>query len=99
MTETVRGHSLWFIPPPEIYDLFSDIISRLSKKYASENFDPHITLIGEIGGGQEDIVSKAARLASLLKPCGITLTKMGYFDEYYRSLFVCAEQSDAETIR
>jgi len=89
-----EGYSIWLIPTGEVYQKLSEIISQLSEKYSAPNFEPHVTLIGDLLGSKEEVISKTARLADLLKPFEIKLKKADYFDEYFRCLFIRAEKTD-----
>jgi len=89
-----EGYSIWLIPEEEVYQKLAEIISQLSKKYSTPNFEPHVTLIGNLLGAGEEIISKTSKLASQLKPFKIKLKRAGYFDEYFRCLFIRAEKTN-----
>lgn len=88
------GYSIWLMPTGEVYNKLSKILSTLSKKYFSPNFEPHVTLIGELIGSEEEILSKTLYLAGNLRPFNIRLTRVEYLDVYFRSLFVRVEETD-----
>lgn len=88
-----KGYSIWLTPTGEVYRKLAEIISQLSKKYSTPNFEPHLTLIGDLLGSEEEIISKALKLAERLKPFEIKLKKADYFDEYFKCLFIRAERS------
>jgi len=92
MAET-KGYSLWFIPDNEIYDMLSDLISKLSSRLHTPVFEPHLTLIGEVEGEEKGIIQKTEELASAIRPFEITLTRIGYLDHFFRCLFIRAEES------
>jgi len=48
-----KGYSLWLMPTEEVYDGLNTIISQLSRKYSTQYFKPHVTLIGEILGSED----------------------------------------------
>lgn len=83
-----RGYSIWFMPTDEIYDKFNYIINQLSKEYNSPRFEPHVTLIGQRVGSEEEIIKKTEKIASKIKPFKIQLTTVDYRDYYFRALFV-----------
>lgn len=87
-----EGYSIWLIPTGEVHQKLAELISQLSKKYSSPNFEPHVTLIGDLLGVEEEIISKTSELANLLKPFEINLKKADYFDEYFKCLFIRAEK-------
>ena len=88
-----KGYSIWLIPAGEVYQKLSEIISKLSEKYSAPNFEPHVTLIGDLLGVEEEIISKTSELANLLKPFEINLKKADYLDEYFKCLFIRAEKT------
>lgn len=85
-----KGYSIWLTPTGEVYRKLAEIISQLSKKYSTPNFEPHLTLIGDLIGSEEEIISKTLKLAEQLKPFEIKLKKADYFDEYFKCLFIRA---------
>jgi 2'-5' RNA ligase len=82
------------MPTGEVYARLEKMISDLSKKYSSPRFAPHVTLLGELTGSYREIEMRASRLSVNLRPHAIKLTKLEYFDEYFRSLFIRVEETD-----
>lgn len=89
-----KRYSLWIMPAGDVYDRLKDIILRLSLKYSTPRFEPHITLIGGLSGSEEEILSRISRLTASLRPFTVKLTKTEYLDEYYRCLFLRAKETD-----
>ena len=88
-----KGYSIWLIPAGGVYQKLSEIISQLSEKYSAPNFEPHITLLGNLIGPEEDLISKTLKLTAQLKPFKINLKKADYLDEYFKCLFIRAEKT------
>ncbi|MBU2577814.1 2'-5' RNA ligase family protein [Patescibacteria group bacterium] len=90
-----EGYSIWLIPSGDVYQELAKIISQLSEKYSTPNFEPHVTLIGagELVGTEEEMLSKTSKLTDLLRPFKIKLIKADYFDEYFRCVFIRAEKT------
>jgi 2'-5' RNA ligase len=88
-----KGYSIWLIPTGEIYQKLSKIISQLSRKHSAPNFEPHVTLIGDLLGSEKEIIDKTSELAKSLEPFEIKLNKAGYLDNYWRCLFIQAEKT------
>ena len=88
-----EGYSIWLIPSGDVYQKLAEIISQLSDKYSAPNFEPHVTLIGDLLGAKEEIISKTTKLAGSLKPFEIKLKRVDYLDEYFKCLFVRAEKT------
>lgn len=90
----IGKYSLWLMPSENAYNKLAEIISGLSKKYSTPNFEPHVTLIGSLVGSEDDMIAKTSRLAIGIKPYQIKLTKIEYLDEYFKSLFVRVEETE-----
>lgn len=88
-----EGYSIWLMPTGGVYHQLGEIISQLSKKYSTPNFEPHVTLLGNLIGPREDLISKTLKLAEQLKPFEIKLKGADYFDEYFKCLFIRAQKS------
>ncbi len=56
----------------------------LSKTYHGPLFEPHVTLLGDLLGSEDEITAQTLRLA----PYDIQLTFSGYEDYYFRCLFL-----------
>lgn len=91
--EKAKGYSLWLMPSGDVYNRLAKTISQLSREYSAPNFEPHVTLIGSLIGSREEILTKTAKVASLIQPYEIRLTEVSYLDEYFRSLFVKVEET------
>ena len=86
--------SLWLMPTGDAYHALANLIFDLSKEYSSPRFAPHVTLLGELHGSEEEIRSRTSRLSANLKPYAIDLTRIEYLDEYSRSLFIRVEETE-----
>ncbi|MFC1663794.1 2'-5' RNA ligase family protein [Patescibacteria group bacterium] len=86
-------YSIWLIPTGEVYKRFKEKISQLSRQYNSPNFDPHITLIGELVGSEEEVATKTTKLTNIIQPFKIKFLKADYFDEHFKALFIRAEKT------
>lgn len=80
--------SLWLLLPREAHARFQALIARLSARLGTPTFEPHITLLGGIGGTEEDLRQRTAALARELAPFEARLLEATGLDEYYRCLFV-----------
>lgn len=87
-----KEYSIWLMPKGTIYDKLSDIISKISQEYKVPNFQPHVTLIGELKGN--DLIAKAQLLASQIKPYTIKLKHPCVLNEYFRNLFLKVEEAE-----
>lgn len=90
---SATGYSLWLMPEGRLYNRLKGTITQLSGRYFTPAFEPHVTLLGLIPGTKEEVVSKTARLASMLQPYEIRLRGVDHLDEYFRCLFVRVEKT------
>jgi len=85
--------SILLLPKGKIYTKLSSLIIRLSNKYNSPLFEPHVTLIGKLNINKKGAISKTLKLAENLKPYLIRINNPIYLNEYYKSLFLKAEKT------
>lgn len=83
-----KGYALWLMPKEPMFSLLAGKISRLSHEYSTPRFDPHLTLLSEITGQEQEIRAKSGALASSFTPIKAELGGIGYLDEYFRCLFI-----------
>lgn len=83
-----KGSALWLMPEEPMFSLLADEISRLSQRFLTPFFEPHITLVGGITAAEKEAVAESALLARLIKPFRIELGEVGYCEEYFRCLFI-----------
>ncbi len=87
-------YSIWLRPFGDIAFSLEQRIKKLSEEYGTPSFKPHVTLLGSIDKGETELVQLTETLASSLSPFEIVLTKAGYSDRFYQSLYVNVEPSD-----
>ncbi len=85
--------SLWLIPNQNDEDYFAKIIHRLSKRYKSPVFKPHVTVFTGIGTREDDIENIiteciAGRPVISLNARGVSCT-----NTFFKSLFVSFDNS------
>lgn len=83
------------MPPGDVCNQLTEVILQLSRKYSTPNFEPHVTLLGGLTGTEEEILSKTSKLANLIQPYAINLTKMDYLDECFKCLFIKVEETES----
>ncbi len=82
------------MPEGDVYKKLSNLITQLSKEYSTPNFEPHITILHSLVMMEEDIINKTRHLASTINPFKVKLNVIDYLEEYFRCLFVRAEETD-----
>ena len=86
-------YSIWLMPQSNVGETLGKLIKKLARKYKAPVFLPHVTLIGSLTGEASEIVEQTRKLASLLKPYDIRLTRADCLDEYFRCLFMRVEET------
>jgi 2'-5' RNA ligase len=81
-------YSLWIVPPIKISEPLQEVITNLSAKYGSPDFEPHITLLGNISSDLESLKQKAGLLVSKLKPFPISFSEVSFSTTYFQSVLV-----------
>lgn len=89
----LRDYALWIIPEGKAYRELKQLIDLLSRTYSRPSFDPHITVLGRVTGSGNELIAKVARLAGIIRPFLISLRRIEYLDEYFRSLFIKSDES------
>lgn len=81
------------MPTGGVYNKIAEMISTLSRRYESPDFPPHVTLLGGLLGSEEEIVRKTEQLAGQIRPLTIMLTHVDSLKEYFRCLYLRADES------
>ena len=89
-----KGYSIWLMPIGEVYNTLNSLILKLSRKYSTSYFKPHVTLIGSLTGSEKGIIAKTVQLASLIHPLRIELDRVEYLNKYFRCLFIKVKETD-----
>ena len=87
-------YSLWLEPNGDVAYKLQERIKKLSKKYESPLFAPHVTLLGSLQASETELIPLTNTLASSLHPFELTLTKGGYQDRFYQSLFIHIDKTN-----
>lgn len=92
MTESAT-YSLWLEPSGDVAYKLQERIKKLSKENDTPLFSPHVTLLGGLTATKTELVPLANTLASSVEPFELQLTKAGYLNTYYQSLFIHVEEN------
>jgi len=83
------------MPDGRVYKELARLISRLSREWSTDNFEPHVTLLGGLLDSEEAISSRTSQLATWIRPYEINLTAVDYLDEFFRCLFLRVERTES----
>ncbi len=81
-------YSLWLMPSGGAEHMLADAIYSLSHEFSPPLFPPHITLIGELTGSEEELTRRTQEVARQIAPFSVELTTPAYLDVYFRALYM-----------
>jgi 2'-5' RNA ligase len=86
-------YSLWLMPEGEVHREFADVIVRLSERFGTPTFEPHVTLLGGLHGAERDIVTRISDIVRTMRPVEIRTSTLHSQEDYFRQFFVQVEKS------
>lgn len=86
-------YHLWLKPSGPSYEVLAGLIRGLAKELRAPMFEPHVTLLGQLEGNEQDHIQKATILGERLEPFGIELGAASYRDEHFKCLFLRVNES------
>ena len=84
---------LWLTPEKEVYDCLAGLINQLCQQYRGPQFEPHITLLGEIEGDEPSICQQTHALVRNLQPLKLHFLEPAYAAEYFRCLYYKVDET------
>ena len=81
-------YSIWLMPSGGADALLAAAIAELSRTYDGPSFEPHVTLLGDLLGSEEDVATRTLQLAQRLRPYEVQLSTPAYLDQYFRCVFL-----------
>lgn len=88
MTNQKNSYSLWIRPSQAQIDELTKIISRLSHRYRTTPFPPHITLLSNVTAPINTIDKTCRKLIELHQAFDIALKEIAFTQDYYRNLYI-----------
>ena len=88
--DQAQGFSLWLMPEGEPHDRLAAWIERLSARYRTRPFQPHLTLLAGVTGSQADLLDAARRAARSLAPFVVHCSGVEGREQHFRCLFLRA---------
>jgi len=90
----MNNYSIWLIPQKKDKKIFEENIIKISKKYNSPKFIPHITLIPKIEGSIDDISEKILKAIQNNSSFNLEFNSIKTTDNYWRSVFLEGKKSE-----
>lgn len=86
-------YTIWLQPTGNIAYQLQERINKLSQKYDTPSFEPHVTLISGLKRSEMEMKALLNTLAASVSPFELTLSKAGYRDTFYQSLFIYVQKN------
>ena len=84
-------YHLWLVPAGEPQHALAAVISTLARELGAPVFEPHVTLLANLGDAEHEHLRRAEELAGRLQPTRIVLSEPSYTDEFFQCLFMKVE--------
>jgi 2'-5' RNA ligase len=81
------------MPEGEVRRQFADVIARLSERFGTPTFDPHVTLLGGLHGEERDIVARISDIVRTMRPVEIRTSTLHSQEDYFRQFFAQVEKT------
>jgi 2'-5' RNA ligase len=88
-------YHLWLKPSGKVFDILVKTIADLGLAYQAPFFEPHVTLLSDLPGTEEEISVQTAQLGTSLRPIDIQLTEPAYGDQYFQCVFLKVQETPA----
>jgi 2'-5' RNA ligase len=85
---TTATYHLWFKPAGRAYETLAQTIRTLAGQLDTPVFEPHVTLLAYLNGGETEHFQRAGELATRLKPCEVILTEPSFQNDYFQCLYM-----------
>jgi 2'-5' RNA ligase len=86
-------YHLWLKPSGAFRDTLTRTIRKLAHELGSPTFEPHVTLLADLIGTEQDHVRRSRIAARQLRPFSIILNQPSYLNQYFQCLFMRVQQT------
>lgn len=91
----MKKYSIWIVPKGRLYEELLFEIKNISKKYGTEEFEPHLTLYGAFEAVcDEQVIKQTKNVFLKFKPFEVEVLDFGFTDQFYRCLFLRIEKTE-----
>jgi 2'-5' RNA ligase len=88
-------YSLWWKPAGTTFETLAQVIREFAQEHGDTPFEPHVTLLGNVGGTEREILRTSAELAGSLRPVPTVLTGPAYGREHFQCVYMLVDQTPA----
>ena len=86
-------YSLWLRPSQDQIDEFTNIISKLSHRFRTIPFPPHITILSSITSDLDSTMQTCKQIVNQHHSFDLSLAGIAYSESYFRNLYILANPS------
>ncbi len=86
-------YHLWLKPSGTVCDTLGQTIRQLAHQLDGPVFEPHVTLLADLIGTEQEHVQRSSIAAHELRPFNITISEPSYLNQYFQCLFMRVEQT------
>ena len=90
---SVATYHLWVKPSGAVRDMLAQTIRELARELGGPVFEPHVTLLGNLAGTEEEHIQRSQIATPQLQPFNIILSQPSYGTQYFQCVFMRAEQT------
>lgn len=88
---TSARYHLWLKPSGTVRDALAQTIRELALEFGGPIFEPHVTLLGNLIGTEDEHIQRTRTAAANLCPIKIILSKPACGAQYFQCVFMRAE--------
>ena len=89
-----EGYSLWLIPAKPLYSTLKEKILELGSNYNAPEFEPHMTLVGNIRMGVETAIANTKALAAGMARVPGSFSGLGNSEDYFKCVYIEIKKTD-----
>ncbi len=88
------GYALWLLPQVTDRQRLYEIIAKLSQRYGTPTFEPHLTLLSGIKMPENELTNAVSGFAKSLKPIQLLGKEFGTTEKFFQCFFLKVELND-----
>lgn len=89
----MSGFGIFLVPATSQYKKYNKIITSLSKKYDTLNFEAHVTVLGKLEAEEKDLVTKVKKIANGLNKIETNIFGVNFTNTFYQCVFAQLKMS------
>jgi 2'-5' RNA ligase len=87
------GISLWLVPEEPAREKLAALIDRLSARWKTPSFPPHVTLLAGLEGREGDVVRRTSEMCRALEPLRLRASRAEATPAFFRCVALRVEET------